>query len=224
MLQRLSYSALVFFILNTGMAIAQRKANAGVFAGTAYYMGDINPNRHFYRPSLSLGALYRYNINTRYAIRGSAYYAHLSGSDLDFPEIVHPDRPLSPARFTTSLVDVTVQVEYNFLPFTPNLGKWAYTPYLSVGLAGALILGSDAGTNNTVGFPFGAGVKVNLTSRISAGAEWSFRKTISDHIDGLENPSGTSSVLHNNDWYSFLGVFITFKFFNFANDCPAYKQ
>ena len=31
------------------------------------------------------------------------------------------------------------------------------------------------------------------------------------------------SVIHNNDWYSFLGVFITYKFFNFAAECPAYK-
>lgn len=223
MLQRFLYSVLIFSVLSTGMVFAQRNANVGVFAGTAYYMGDINPNRHLYRSSLSLGALYRYNLNPRYAIRGNVYYAHLSGNDLDFPGILHPDRPFSPARFNTSLIDVTLQVEYNFLPFTPNLGKWAYTPYLSVGVAGALILSSDVGTNNTVSFPFGAGVKVNLTSKISAGAEWSFRKTISDHIDGLENPSGTSSVLHNNDWYSFLGVFITFKFFNFANDCPAYK-
>jgi opacity protein-like surface antigen len=121
------------------------------------------------------------------------------------------------------LVDVALQVEYNFLPFTPNLGKWAYTPYIALGMAGALILSSDVGTNNMISFPFGAGIKVNLSSRISAGAEWSFRKTFTDYLDGIQNPSGTSSVLHNNDWYSFLGVFITYKFFNFANDCPAYK-
>ncbi len=65
---------------------SQKNANVGIFAGTAYYMGDINPNRHFYRPSLSLGAFYRYNINTRFAVRANAYYAQLSGNDLDFPE------------------------------------------------------------------------------------------------------------------------------------------
>jgi hypothetical protein len=213
----------MLIFMSTGVAFTQRNANFGVFAGTAYYMGDINPNRHFYRPSLSLGALYRLNLNTRYAIRGSAYYAHLSGSDLDFPKILHPDRPLSPAIFTTSLIDLALQVEYNFLPFTPNVGKWSYTPYLTTGIAGALILGSDVTASYFISFPFGAGLKVNLTSRISAGAEWSFRKTFSDSVDGLENPSGTKSILHNNDWYSFLGVFITFKFFNFAVECPAYK-
>jgi hypothetical protein len=210
-------------LLVSGMTFAQRKANVGVFAGTAYYMGDINPNRHFYRPSISLGALYCYNLNTRYALRANAYYANLSGSDLDFPGTLHPDRPYSPANFNTSLLDLALQIEFNFLPYTPNIGKWAYTPYISAGIGGALILSTNTNAENFAGFPFGVGVKVNLTSRISAGAEWSFRKTFSDHIDGLDNPSGTGSLLHNNDWYSFLGVFITFKFFNFATECPAYN-
>ena len=209
--------------MGSGMAIAQRNTNVGIFAGTAYYMGDVNPNRHFYRPSTSLGIIYRYNLNKRYALRGNAYYAKLSGSDLDFPEILHPDRPFSPAVFNTSLIDLGLQVEFNFLPFTPNVGKWDYTPYISTGIAGALVLSSDAASDNLMSFPFGIGMKINRTSRISAGAEWSFRKTFNDRIDGLENPSGSFSFLHNNDWYSFLGVFITFKFFNFAAECPAYE-
>jgi hypothetical protein len=205
------------------MAYSQRDANIGVFAGTAYYIGDINPNRHFYRPSVSYGVIYRYNLNARYALRANAYVADLSGNDLDFPERLNPDRPLSPAQFSTSIFDIGLQAEFNFLPFTPNAGKWAYTPYIAAGIAGSLIMGSDANAMNTLNIPFGLGVKVNLTSRLSAGAEWSFRKTFDDRIDGIENPSGTRSLIHNNDWYSFLGVFITFKFFNFATDCPAYN-
>jgi hypothetical protein len=223
MLSRLQFCFLLALLLFPFKASSQRNANLGVFAGTSYYMGDINPNRHFYRPSVSLGALYRYNLNTRYAIRINAYYANLSGNDLDFPERLNPDRPLSPANFSTSLIDFGLQVEFNFLPYTPNIGKWAYTPYISTGIAAALIMGSDVDATNSLSIPFGAGVKLNLTSRISTGAELSFRKSFSDRIDGLENPSGTHSFMHNNDWYSFLGVFITFKFFNFATDCPAYN-
>jgi hypothetical protein len=219
MIKRLRLYILLLSLMVSGVTFAQPKANIGIFAGTAYYMGDINPNRHFYRSSLSLGGLYRYNLNTRIALRFNAYYARLSGSDLDFPKILHPDRPFRPAMFNTSLLDAALQIEFNFLPFTPNLGNWAYTPYISAGIAGALITSS----RNFASIPFGIGAKVNLTSRISAGAEWSFRKTFTDRIDGIRNPSETGSLLHNNDWYSFLGVFITFKFFNFAADCPAYN-
>ena len=203
--------------------MSQRNANIGIFGGVSYYMGDINPNRHLYRPAPSFGALYRYNLNTRFALRGSMYYADLSGSDLDFPELSHPDRPASPAAFNTSLLDMALLVEFNFLPFTPNVGNWSYTPYISTGIAGALIMDTDAASENLMSFPFGLGLKLNLTRRISTGVEWSFRKTFSDRVDGLENPSGSVTLLHNNDWYSLLGVFITFKFFNFAAECPAYN-
>jgi opacity protein-like surface antigen len=213
----------VFLLISCNSAFSQRAAQVGIFAGTAYYMGDINPNRHFYRPSLSLGFLYRYNLNARYAVKASANYGQFSGSDLDFPKLLHPDRPMSPASFQTSLIDVSLQVEFNFLPFTTGIANWAYTPYISTGISGALILSSDRASENMLNLPFGIGVKVNLTKRMTAGAEWSFRKSFNDKLDGLENPSGVYSVLHNNDWYSFLGVIITYKFFNFAVDCPVYK-
>jgi len=216
---------LVSGLLLTGClsAFPQKNANVGIFAGTAYYMGDINPNRHFYRPSFSAGLLYRYNLNSRYAIKGNAYYAQLSGSDTDFPGILRPDRPGTPADFQTSLVDLGVHFEFNFLPYSPGFSNLAYTPYIFAGISGAMIISTSRRAEDLVAFPFGMGIKLNISRRITTGAEWSFRKTFNDRLDGLENPSGTSSILHNNDWYSFLGIFITYKFFNFAADCPVYE-
>jgi hypothetical protein len=86
-----------------------------------------------------------------------------------------------------------------------------------------MILSTDRTATNLLSIPFGIGIKINVTKKITAGAEWSFRKSFNDRIDGLENPSGVYSVIHNNDWYSFAGIFITYKFFNFAAECPAYK-
>jgi hypothetical protein len=223
MLKRLKIQIMMLALIMPAWTMAQRQANFGIFAGTSYYMGDINPNRHFYRPSLAYGVLYRYNINTRYAIRLNGYVADLSGSDLDFPGRMNPDRPVSPASFQTSLLDATLQLEFNFLPFTPNIGKWEYTPYIASGLTAALVMGSNTDAVNTLAIPLSLGVKFNVTSRLSTGAEWAFRKSFSDRIDGVENPSGKITPVHNNDWYSFMGIFITYKFFNFAADCPAYR-
>ncbi len=213
---------LIFLLLYPCMWItAQRNANFGIIGGIAYYMGDINPNRHFYKPSPAFGLIYRININPRYAIRGNAYYAQVRGSDLDFPELLHPDRAFLPVSFTTTMLDLNLQTEFNFLPFTPNVGKFKYTPYVSGGLGFTLAM--SANTNHHFTFPFGVGVKFNLTSKISTGAEWSFRKSFTDHIDRVENPTGIQSLIHNNDWYSYLAVFITYKFFKFAEECPAYR-
>jgi len=204
-------------------ATAQKNSDIGIFAGAAYYMGDINPARHFYNALPALGIIYRYNANTRWSVRANAYYISLTGSDADFPELLHPDRPFSPAVFRTSFMDAALQAEFNFLPYTPGLRPFDFTPYLTAGLATSLIMGTDADALSFVSLPFGAGIKTTFTKRISGGAEWSFRKTFSDNLDGVDNPSGISSVIHNNDWYSYIGVFITYKFYNFAADCPAYE-
>jgi hypothetical protein len=203
--------------------IAQRNANFGIIGGISYYMGDINPGLHYYNPSFAIGAIYRINFNPRYALRGNAYYTTVSGSDLDFPNVLHPDRPYEPVTFSTSLLDMNLQVEFNFLPFTPNVGRYNFTPYVSCGLGFTMALSTNAGTNHHLTFPFGIGAKMNISKRMSTGLEWSFRKAFTDLIDGQENPTGDQSLIHNNDWYSYLGVFITYKFFNFAADCPAYE-
>lgn len=202
---------------------AQRNANFGLIGGISYYMGDINPNRHFYNPSPAFGVIYRININPRYAIRGNVYYTQISGSDLDFPELLHPDRAFLPVSFSTTMLDLNIQTEFNFLPFTPNVGKFKYTPYVSCGIGFTMAMSSNVNAGHHFTFPFGAGLKFNLTDKISTGAEWSFRKTFTDRIDGVENPTGIQSLIHNNDWYSYLAVFITYKFFKFAQDCPAYR-
>jgi len=216
---------IVFGLLPGIFVCAQRNANFGLIGGVSYYMGDVNPSRHFYNPSYALGALYRININPRYAIRGNAYYTTLSGSDSDFPNLKNPDnyREINPVTFTTSLLDMNLQGEFNFKPFTPNVGKFNYTPYVSAGIGFTMALSTDAGAGHHLTFPFGIGAKLNLSKKISTGIEWSFRKTFTDLIDGQENPTSVQSVIHNNDWYSYLGVFITYKFFNYADDCPAYE-
>jgi len=202
--------------------VAQQNANFGIIGGISYYMGDINPSRHFYNPAPAFGVIYRLNINPRFAVRGNAYYTTLSGSDEDFEDVLlHPDRPYQPVTFSTSLLDLNLQTEFNFLPFTPNIGSFNYTPYVSAGLGFTMTM--SEGANHHLTFPFGIGAKLNISKKISTGIEWSFRKAFSDLIDGQENPTGVQSLIHNNDWYSYLGVFITYKFLNFAADCPAYE-
>jgi hypothetical protein len=216
--------AILSYLLVFGTTMySQSAANVGIFVGTSSYLGDINPNRFFYRPSTALGILYRYNLNTRYALTVDANYVRLSGSDLDFPGQMHPDRMVSPVSFHTSLLDMSMQVEFNFRPFASGAGSFDYTPYIATGFSGSLIASASRNTTSFISLPFGLGVKMNLNKRITAGAVWTFRKSLSDRIDGVENPSGVHSVLLNNDWYDMLGVFITYKFFNFAATCPAYQ-
>jgi opacity protein-like surface antigen len=204
---------------------AQRNSDIGVLIGGAYYLGDINPGKHFYSPSFTIGGIYRYNFNKRYALRINGLYSRLVGNDDDFPDRNIPLRPR--VSFNTNIIDAVAQIEFNFLPYITGSEKGAFSPYVSAGFGGTLVLGSSVSNSavvpsNTLNFPFSAGIKYNVDNSLSIGAEWSFRKTFSDRLDGVEGLI-ENGLVHNNDWYSFVGVFITYKFFKFADDCPAYN-
>jgi len=199
---------------------AQRKADIGVFAGTTYYLGDINPAKQFYSPSLALGGLFRYNLNPRYSIRGSFYYGGLKGDDLDFDNLFQSRRA---ANFSASVLDAALQFEFNFLPYSTIGKRFEYSTYVAGGIGVGFISTSTAFTYELT-IPFGVGFKVNLAKRLSTGLEWGFRKTFYDNIDGLENWSDPElkGLFHNYDWYSVAGLFVTYKIFEYREDCPTY--
>jgi len=207
---------LLILVFSFALIEAQRKDNIGIFAGTSYYYGDINPDKLFYSPGFAIGGIFRYNINKRYAFRLNGYFTRLSGDPNDFSDIIHDIIPS--AAFNKYIFDAACQVEFNFFPYLPGVKRWDYTTYISGGV------GYVSASNIPVTIPFGIGLKLNVTNTISTGVEWSFRKTFNDLIDGTENPTDINSVIHNNDWYSFLGIFVTYKFFNYMVDCPAYDE
>jgi hypothetical protein len=207
---------LLILVFSFALIEAQRKDNIGIFAGTSYYYGDINPDRLFYSPGLAIGGIFRYNINKRYAFRLNGYFTSLSGDPNDFSDVVHVITPST--AFNNNIFDAACQIEFNFFPYVPTVKKWDYTTYISGGI------GYVSVSNIPITIPFGIGFKLNVTNTICTGFEWSFRKTFNDLIDGTENATDINSIIHNNDWYSFLGIFVTYRFFNYTIDCPAYDE
>jgi len=193
----------------------------GVFAGTSYYMGEINPSRQFYDPSPAGGILYKRILNKRAALGAHIYYAQLRGNDKDFSNLYQQNRAIS---FSASMLDINAFYEFNFLPFEFDARKTVASPYLFVGLGYEYMLQSKYKVNNHFAIPFGIGAKYLLSRKMTIGAEWSFRKTFLDKIDGIVNPgeSKYKSSISNTDWYSFAGIFITFRLFDHTGDCPAY--
>ncbi len=207
---------LLILVFSFAVIKAQRNDNIGIFAGTSYYYGDINPDRLFYSPGLAVGGIFRYNFNKRYAFRLNGYFTRLSGDPDDFSDMVHDIVPSD--AFNRYIFDASCQMEFNFFPHIPTIKKWDYTTYISGGV------GYVSVSDIPVTIPFGVGVKLTVTNAICTGIEWSFRKTFNDIIDGTRNPTNINSVIHNNDWYSFLGIFVTYKFFDYSVDCPAYEE
>lgn len=206
------------------MCFSQRKADIGLTGGTSYYQGDINPSRLFYKPRYNVGPIFRINFNTRYSLRFKAVYAVVAGSDEDFNYVI--TKRNYPVTFNAHFVNISSQVEYNFFNYTSGVNQGDWTPYIFGGFGYSYIISqglvnSSISSTSHISVPFGIGTKMNLTRRLSAGLEWSYNKTFNDNLDGVASTLGKTNF-YNNDWYSFFNIFITYKFFKFAPDCPAY--
>ncbi len=223
------WQGLILVLILTGPVnlFAQKKHNTqdlGVMAGGAYYFGDINPEMMFYKMSPDLGILYRLNLNPRYSVRMSLQYGWLRADGADFD---HPLPELANASFSTSFMDWVTQFEFNFLDFTYDPRHIVISPYVAWGLGmGAFFGGSRA--NLEFVLPVDLGMKFKVSEKIDLGFSWGFRKTFTDEIDNWTPadydlmPGNEKSFLHNNDWYSIVGIFASYKIFYKWEKCEAY--
>ena len=205
--------------------IFRPNVEVGGFAGVSYYLGDINPRTQFYRPGLSLGAMIKYNPAEHHCFRFNMFYGQLKGDDLDFKNEIQQIRGHS---FETSLLDWHIGYEFNFMPHTINRRKASHaTPYIFAGVGNSLILSSTTGmVTSHATIPFGVGYKYRINEVVAIGCEWGMRKTFTDSLDGILNPGteGSYSMWHNNDWYSFAGVYVTFIVYEKGFKCPGIKE
>jgi hypothetical protein len=213
-------SVLLFISLALTLS-AQRSSDYGVFAGVSSYLGDINTNRLLYSPLPSAGIFYRYNLHPRQAVRASLFFGGIQANDLDFKNDFQQTRK---ANFSGTVGEFSLQFEFNFLPYTTEGKPWDYTPYLAAGGGIAFI---NAVTQSYIPvIPFSIGFKVNVYKNIGLEAEYGFRKTFYDNFDGLKDLVAPSDVawIHNNDWYSFTGIAVTWKIYSRLAGCPAFND
>jgi hypothetical protein len=210
---------LALLLLFPVLVFSQRKSDIGFFAGTSYYMGDLNPQKHFYLPGYAIGPMFRYNFEPRNSIRLSGIYHNLQGNSQGYGDVYVQSLN---TEFDATFIDIAANYEINFIPYKTADKKKNKSLYLSAGLGYHVALTGKAKNHFTI--PFGIGYKFNVTKKLSAGAELSVRKTFNDSaIDGKTNISGNKiNLVGNNDWYTFAGIFISYKIFNFREECHAY--
>lgn len=202
---------------------AQTRIDVGGYISGSFYLGDINPALLFYSVKPSGGALFRYNFDQRYALRGSIMYGTLSGNDNDFDNVYQKARSHS---FSTPVADVAIQAEFNFLPYAVANDKARRSTYIFTGLCYYIV--PNTISPSQIGIPLGIGYKINLKNKWAAGVEWSFRKTFTDNIDGLNGKDffpdtfKQTGFANTRDWYSFCGIFITYMIFSEDMKCAAY--
>ncbi len=181
-----------------------RQHEMGILIGGSYYIGDLNPGKHFNMAQPAFGAFYRFTPNYRYAFRGGVNFGEIRGDDSQSDNIDQIQRNLN---FKSQITEFNVLAEFNFLEYRISNDKFKFTTFLFLGID-VFNFKPRAEINNNwvdlqplrtegqtkkykltqVAIPFGVGVKMNVSKQVGIGLEWGPRKTFTDYLDDV---SGT---------------------------------
>ena len=212
------YTIIAALLFATGLKAQELEyaLELGAMAGPSFYMGDANLNGFYKNVTMAGGLMGRYNINPRMALKFALGYGSVKG-------IARKGKNWFPMEwdkeweFNNSLVDLGCQYELSFWGYgTGNSykGHKRLTPYIQLGLGFTYC--NDALTMN---IPIGFGIKYKFRPRWNVGIDWSMRFSMSDKLDGIEDPYRTQSgFLKNKDSYSWTMVYISYDL------CPKYRK
>ena len=208
---------LPFLLLCSVLAHGQVNEIGGTIGGS-YYIGDLNPTRHYPRDTkLAGGLLFRHNFNDRYALRIQGLYGTLQAYDSDSNDSLAVLRNL---HFRSRLIEASMLLEINFFKYRyrgKDGRKW--TPFVFAGLAyfrsnpqaqlndtwyqlqplgtegqGTTAGGGESYKVDLMSLPVGAGFKFNF-GRVDVQVEWGARRTWTDYIDDVSGTYTNNAVL-----------------------------
>lgn len=251
----------IFLLFASALTISVSQAQVvdiGLLGGGTYYLGDLNPHRQFLLTKPAYGGLIRFVIDDRWSARFSLMRGQIAGDDA-----ISGTNELRNLRFRSSITELSLTAEINFLEYFTGSQIYYFSPYLFAGPAffifnpkapyqGEMLALRDLSTEGQKSdsdkyslyggaVVFGFGIKYSINKRLGLAVEWGMRKTFTDYLDDvstnyyidfssltpedidasvmLSDPSAIKHVpgmqrgnSENNDWYSFAGVTITYRF------------
>ena len=185
------------------------------------YLGDYNNvlTRDL-QPMATL--LVRRNLSPYMGLRLAASFGKLKGNERDV-KTVYPSTGVTPYSFSRTLTDVSLTYEYNFWPYGTGhdyYGAKRLTPFVFLGLGGTYA-GGDGSSVFTANVPIGLGLKYKVGQRINVGVEWAMHFSMSDKLDGRNDPYGitSSGMFKNTDCYSVLQLTLSYSFMPKCTTC-----
>ena len=233
-----------FLIFFASVSNAQT-IEVGGFVGTSYYLGELNPGMPYNQTQLAYGALARYNIDSRWALKFSYYRGKLQGSDATGGSTVNRD-----LDFKSKINDFSLVAEFNFWKYFTGSKKTFFTPFIFAGVSfftfkpmsqsgvalqplgteGQNVSFADRSPYKQYSFamPFGFGFKYSLSKTLGITFEWGMRKTITDYIDDIsttyaDNPDIIADPTQSHSAYMQRGDDQTKDWYNYTGVTLTYK-
>ena len=220
-MQRILTLLILFFACN--MAYSQPKEiktkEVGIMLGVSGYSGELNPYSQFSNLVQPAGGLlYRKAINRRYALKSNFFIGSIKGDDAISKNTYQKNRNLN---FKSIVIELSQQLEFNFLPYELGNAEFKWSPYIFFGLSGfyfnpkgnqtgdwielrslategqGLIDGKKKYSLIQLAFPFGLGLKMNLGEKYAFSIESGLRRTFTDYLDDVSGTYPVQSLLKN---------------------------
>lgn len=195
----------------------RKDAEIGIMLGAMNYIGDLNSQSMLGKVNPAASALFRYDFHSRWAVQFGIAYGNVEGGNPDDIEL----RNLS---FRSHVIEGSLTVQFNFVPYQNGTYAQRFTPYMFAGIGvfgfnpKAMYNGSwyelqplctegqglaqfpDRKPYSLVQLcvPFGLGLKCRIGKYFTVGAEYGFRKTWTDYLDDVSTTYVDADLLTSN--------------------------
>jgi len=192
---------LIIFLFLLSFSLKAQTWEFGGGVGAAGYMGDLNPSDPIKPSGPSFGLFAKYNFNGYLALRANYSFGIISAADSTSKNPQFRQRNLS---FTTTLNEVAVMAEFNFMRYIPSVTNSKYTPYFYLGAAIVTYTPTTVYQgqkydlrsletegqkkpypNTAFSIPYGAGLKYNVSGAVTLGVEIGYRNPNTDYLDDV---------------------------------------
>ena len=223
--------------MGAASAWAQNTSELGLGLGATNYKGEVSPQYQFQNNRPALTVFYRRDISVPVTLRGGLTAGALRAKDSNVDGVNGNVAPLQNYRQVSlkgSVVELAGAVEYNFLDYHQRRDEHRVhlTPYLFAGL-GLYYAHTTTESQNQelqssfnqkggkfgLAIPAGVGLKLALSEHINLGAEVGVRKTFTDQLDHLSDQDPLLVNSHDQDWYYYNGISVSYTFYKIR--CPA---
>ncbi|WP_151086246.1 type IX secretion system protein PorG [Hymenobacter baengnokdamensis] len=217
-------------------ALAQHTSEIGAGVGVMNYKGEVSPQFQWQNSRPALTIFYRRDVSVPVTLRGGITAGFLRATDANVEGANGGVPPLQNYRqlhLSGGLVEASGVVEYNFLDYhnRKDQHRVHFSPYLFAGLAlyyASTTVTTDnlalkpafdrQGSRVGIAIPAGAGIKVALTEHFNVGLEMGARKTFTDMLDHTGDQSPLLVNSHDQDWYYYSGISVSYTFYQIL--CP----
>jgi opacity protein-like surface antigen len=231
-----------FLVATPVWAQRTRTSELGLGIGATNYRGEVSPQYQFQNNRPALTVFYRRDVSAPVTLRGGFTAGFLRATDTNVDGVDGNVPPLQDYRQISmkgGVAEVSAVVEYNFLDYHRRSDQHRVhaTPYLFAGIAGYYASTTTESQNvalqpdfnrrgGRLGFaiPAGVGVKVALSEHFNVGAEVGARKAFTDQLDHLSDQDSLFVNSHDQDWYYYNGISVSYTFYKIHCPPPYHKN